>query len=116
MDARRVSDALKARPCETDKADARALADMLRTSWFSEVYVKSEEGHRIKALLSARHQLVRNKRTVFGQIRGLLRPFGIRLGSRQGTKKLDEAAREACRHDDVLYAAVSALRNGPIWA
>ena len=29
MDARRVSDALKARPCKTDKADAGALADVL---------------------------------------------------------------------------------------
>ena len=52
MDARGASDALKARPCKSDKADARALADMLRTGWFSEVYVKSEESHRIKALLS----------------------------------------------------------------
>ena len=109
MDARRAADAVKARPTKTDRTDARALAEMLRTGWFTPVFVKSEESHRLKALLSARDQLVRNKRTFFGQIRGLLRPFGIKLGSRQGTKKFDEAARLACCHDDMLYACVNAL-------
>jgi len=109
MDARRAADALKARVMKTDVADARALAEMLRTGWFREVFVKSEDSHRIKALLSARDQLVRNKRTFFGQIRGLLRPFGIRLASRQGTERFDEAARAAVRQDDLLYACVNAL-------
>ena len=63
MDAPRASDALKARPVKTDRSDARALAAMLRTGWFAAVFVKSEESHRSKALLSARDQLVRNKRT-----------------------------------------------------
>jgi transposase len=71
--------------------------------------VKSEDSHRAKALLSARDQLVRNKRTFFGQIRGLLRPFGIKLASWQGTKRFDEAARAAVREDDLLYACVNAL-------
>lgn len=109
MDARRAADAMKARPTKTDRTDARALAEMLRSGWFSQVFVKSEESHRIKALLSAREQLVKNKRTFFGQIRGMLRPFGIKLPGRQGTGKFDEAARSATRHDDILYACVSAL-------
>jgi transposase len=109
MDARRAADALKARVMKTDVADARSLAEMLRTGWYTEVFVKSEDSHRIKALLSARDQLVRNKRTFFGQIRGLLRPFGIRLAARQGTKRFDEAARAAVRQDDLLYACVNAL-------
>ena len=109
MDARRAADAIKARPIKTDRSDARALAEMLRTGWFTEVYVKSEESHRLKALLSSRDQLVRNKRSLFGQIRGLLRPFGIKLASRQGSRKFDEAVRLASHHDDVLYSCVSAL-------
>ena len=109
MDARRAAAALKARPVKTDRADARALAEMPQSGWYTEVFVKSEESHRMKALLSARDQLVRNKRTFFGQIRGMLRPFGIRLPARQGTRKFDEAARAACRHDDLLYACVNAL-------
>lgn len=109
MDARRASDAMKARPVKTDRADARALAEMLCTGWYTEVFLKSEESHRHKALLSARDQLVRNKRTFFGQIRGMLRPFGIKLAPRQGTRKFDEAVRAACRHDDLLYGCVNAL-------
>ena len=54
MDARRAADAIKARPIKTDRSDARALAEMLRTGWFTEVYLKSEESHRLKVLLSAR--------------------------------------------------------------
>lgn len=109
MDARRASDALKARPVKTDKADARALAEMLCTGWYTAVFLKSEESHRSKALLGARDQLVRCKRSIFGQIRGMLRPFGITLASRQGTGKFDQAARAACAHDDLLYACVNGL-------
>ena len=36
MDARRAADAIKARPIKTDRSDARALAEMLRTGWFLE--------------------------------------------------------------------------------
>lgn len=63
----------------------------------------------MKALLTARDQLVRNKRSLFGQIRGLLRPFGVRFETRQGSKKFDAAARAACCHDELLYGCVNAL-------
>lgn len=109
MDARRASDALKARPVKTDRADARALAEMLQTGWYTEVFVKSEDSHRLKALLLSRDQLVKMKRQVYGQIRGVLRPFGVRLPGRAGTKRFDEAARAAVREDDILYACISAL-------
>jgi transposase len=49
------------------------------------------------------------KRQVYGQIRGVLRPFGVRLPARAGTKRFDEAARAAVRGDDTLYACVAAL-------
>ena len=48
MDARRAADALKARPEKTDKADARALAEMLCCGWYSAVHVKSLASHRLK--------------------------------------------------------------------
>lgn len=109
MDARRAHHALMAQPVKTDRADALALAQMLQSGWYTEVFLKSEESHRIKALLTARDQLVRNKRKMFGQIRRMLRPFGIRLPGHQGTGKFDEAARTACCHDDLLYSCVVAL-------
>lgn len=109
MDARRAADAVKSRRVKSDKADAFALAEMLRTGWYSAVHVKSEESHRLKALLGARDQLVRAKRALGNQVRGLLRPFGIRLPSRQGTKKFADAAYQAVAHDAMLCASVTAL-------
>ena len=109
MDARRASDALKPRSEKTDKADARALAEMLASGWYSAVHVKSLESHRLKALLGARDQLVRVKRQLYGQVRSLLRPFGIKVTSRAGAKRFDADVRAACNKEDVLYIAVSAL-------
>ncbi len=99
----------KSRRVKSDKADAYALAEMLRTGWYSAVHVKSEESHRLKALLGSCDQLVRAKRALGNQIRGMLRPFGIRLPSRQGTKKFSTAAHHAVRHDAMLNASVTAL-------
>jgi transposase len=90
---------------KSDKADAYALAEMLRTGWYRAVYVKSEDSHRLKALLGARDQLVRAKRALGNQVRGLLRPFGIKLPSRQGSKKFIALAHQAVLHDRMLSAS-----------
>jgi hypothetical protein len=82
---------------------------MLQTGWYGEVHVKSEDSHRHRALLGARDQLVTNKRMLCGQIRGLLRPFGITVKVRMGSKRFDETARACCAHDDLLYVCISAL-------
>jgi hypothetical protein len=63
MDARRAADAIK-----SDGSRAtRATAEMLRTGWFSSVYVKSVDTHRLKALSGARDQLVKLKRSLGNQ-------------------------------------------------
>ena len=107
MDARRAADAIKSRRIKSDKADAWALAEMLRTGWFTAV--KSAESHKIKTMLGARDQLVRVKRSLGNQVRGLLRPFGVRLPSRAGMKKFAEAAHQAVQADRLLQAAIAAL-------
>lgn len=109
MDARRAADAMKARPVKTDKTDAQALAEMLCAGWYKSVHVKSEESHRHRALLGARDQLVKNKRMLLGQVRGMLKPFGITFGCRQGTKQFGARARAATAHDDILSKCVNAL-------
>ena len=109
MDARRAADTLKARPEKTDKADAQALAEMLACGWYSPVHVKSMESHQLKALLGAREQLVNVKRQLYGQIRGLLRPFGIKISARAGGKGFDEAVRASCNRHDALYIGIAAL-------
>jgi transposase len=109
MDARRAADAIKSRWIKSDKADAFALAEMLRTGWFSPVHVKSLDSHRLKTLLGARDQLVKAKRSLGNQVRGLLRPFGIRLPSRVGAKKFAEAAYQTTRNDPLMHASINAL-------
>lgn len=109
MDARRAADAIKSRRIKSDKADAWALAEMLRTGWFTAVHVKSEDSHRLKMLLGARDQLVKVKRSLGNQVRGLLRPFGIKLPSRVGAKLFAEAAYQATQRDPLMSASVAAL-------
>jgi transposase len=109
MDARRAADAIKSRRVKNDQGDAWALAEMLRTGWFASVYVKSEASHRLKALLGAREQLVKAKRSLGNQIRGLLRPFGVKLPSRAGMKKFADAAHRAAPADSLLSASINAL-------
>jgi hypothetical protein len=67
-DFRRAADAVKSRQVKSDKADAFALAEMLRTGWYSVAHVKSKESHRLKALLGARDQFVRTKRALGNQV------------------------------------------------
>ena len=51
MDARAAANAVKSRRVKSDKADVYALAEMLRTGWYRAVYVKSQDSHRLKAML-----------------------------------------------------------------
>lgn len=77
--------------------------------WYSAVHVKTMESNRLKALLGAREQLVNLKRQLYGQIRGLLRPFGIKISARAGGKRFDEEVRSSCNRHDALYIGLAAL-------
>jgi transposase len=93
---------------------------MLRTGWFTAVHVKSAESHKIKTLLGARDQLIRVKRSLGNQVRGLFRPFGVRLPSRAGMKKFAEAAEERghveiARPAEPNYDAGATASIGAMW-
>src|SRR5262249_44781441 len=109
MDARAAADAVKSRRGETGKGGGVGLGEKRRGGGDRGGDGESEDSHRLKAMLGARDQLVRAKRALGNQVRGLLRPFGIRLPSRQGTKKFAEAAHQAVRRDNMLHASVTAL-------
>ena len=51
--------ALSAMRNKTDKADARGIAHIVRTGWFREVHVKSQESYRLRLLLTQRRNLKR---------------------------------------------------------
>ena len=81
MDARQAHAALSMRPTKSDRSDARGLADMLRVGWFREVHAKSVTSHERRTLLGARHQLVTMRSELDAQIRGMLKTFGLILGT-----------------------------------
>jgi transposase len=79
LGARQVSAALAAMRNKTDKNDARGIAQILRTGWYSRVHVKSMESHLIRALLSSRKTILKKCVDIENEIRGLIRLLGIRL-------------------------------------
>lgn len=59
MEARKVNAALSAMRNKTDRNDARGIAQIPRTGWFSPVHMKSREAHGLRALLSTRKPLLK---------------------------------------------------------
>jgi transposase len=97
MEARHAHGALSMRPAKTDRNDARGLAELVRMGWFKAVHVKSGESRLIRAELAARAQLVKARTDLDGQIRGLLRSFGLKVGQASGkafSRRVDELVRE----------------------
>lgn len=65
---------------KTDKLDARNLARMAATGWYTAVHRKSAEARLLRSHLIARKGLVDTQRQQGNRIRGLLRAHGIVLG------------------------------------
>src|SRR5919112_4274879 len=82
LDARHAKAALKLQLNKSDANDARGL--IVRTGWYREVAVKSLDGQLVRALITARAQLVALRVDLGNQIRGLLKPFGLLAGKGEG--------------------------------
>ena len=78
--ARHAKGVLSARVNKSDPHDAEGLAQMARTGWFKQVHIKAEATHMDRARLKIREQLVLSRQAIAGQLRGLLKLFGLRLG------------------------------------
>jgi transposase len=84
IDARHASAALSMQINKSDRNDALGLARIMQTGWFRRVQVKSENSHRIRALLNARSLLVQMRRDLENQVRGLFKSFGLVIGRANG--------------------------------
>ena len=94
LEARQVSVTLAAMRNKTDRNDARGLAQILRTGWYSRVHVKSLQSHQIRALLTSRRVILTKCIDLENEMRGLLKVFGIRLAARVGHGSFDDELRE----------------------
>lgn len=102
MEARQVKAALSAMRNKTDKHDARGIAQLLRSGWYSRVHVKSIESHHIRALLSSRKAVLAKCIDLEQEIRGLFKVFGIKLPARLGHGSFDPKVRPLIEADQAL--------------
>ena len=109
MEARQVSAALSAMRNKTDKTDAKGIAQILRTGWFSPVHMKSREAHGVRALLSTRKALLKKTMDLANEVRGLLKIFGVRLPKTVRHGSFDSLVRPMIEMDDVLEHAIVPL-------
>jgi transposase len=65
---------------KTDRNDARSIAQLVRSGWFKTVHVKSVESQELRTLLTSRQFLVNKLRDHENEIRGALRPHGLKVG------------------------------------
>lgn len=89
----------------------------MRTGWYRPVHVKSFDGHRIRALLGARLQLVGMVTRISNHIRGVLKTFGLLPGGMRGKPFTERVEALVADRPDVapiilpMLAARSKLRE-----
>ncbi len=99
---------------KTDKNDARGIAQILRTGWFSPVHMKSREAHDIRALLSCRKALLNKTIDLANEVRGLLKIFGLRLPKTVQHGSFDDLVRPLIAADEVLSQAMLPLLDARV--
>ncbi len=109
MEARQVKAALSAMRNKTDKNDARGIAQVLRSGWYSRVHVKSMRSHEIRALLSSRRAVLAKCTDLEQEVRGLFKVFGIKLPPRLGHGAFDKMVRPTIEADPALAHALVPL-------
>jgi transposase len=108
LETRQLRAATRTMPVKTDRTDARAIAQMVRISWFRAVHVKSELSGELRALLTARKLLVGKLRDIDSGIRGLLRGFGLKVGT-VGERAFPSRARQLAADRKSLAAVIEPL-------
>ena len=108
IDARHAKAALSLQINKSDRNDAVGLARIMQCGWYKEVQVKSLPCHEVRALLNSRAQLVKAKRDIDNQIRGLLKNVGLIIGAGKGNvfrRRVEELVGE----QGLLWEAVRPL-------
>ena len=108
IDARHAKAALSMQINKSDRNDAVGLARIMQCGWYKEVQVKSLPCHEIRAVLNSRAQLVKIKRDLENQIRGLLKNLGLVIG-KAGGKVFHRRAEELVGEHRLLQEAVRPL-------
>src|SRR4051812_17662872 len=81
IETRQANAAMKTMPNKTDRNDARALAQIMRTGWYRQVHVKSRQCRLWRSLLVARRTVLNEMRSIENVVRAVLRGAGLKLGT-----------------------------------
>ena len=108
IDARHAKAVLKMQINKSDRNDAVGIARIMQTGWFKEVRVKDLNSHAVRALLASRALLVKIKRELENQVRGLLKNLGLIIG-RAKFNVFAVRAEELIKDRPELVAAVRPL-------
>lgn len=108
IETRTANAAMRTMPDKTDRNDARALAQIMRTGWFRQVHVKSRQARLQRSLLASRRTLLDEMRSVENVVRAVLREAGIKLG-RPARVRFEEQARDLAGDDAAVMAIVGPL-------
>ena len=101
IETRQAKAAMGAMPNKTDRNDARALAQIMRTGWYRAVHVKSKASRTWRSLLVARRAVLNEMRSIENVVRALLRETGVKLGT-PSRKDFVDRTRELTAGDPVL--------------
>ena len=80
IETRHANATMKAMPNKTDRNDARALAQIMRTGWYRQVHVKSRSCRLWRSLLASRRTVLNEMRTI--ENGGAGHPSGSRCQAR----------------------------------
>jgi transposase len=72
IEPRQAKAAMGAMPNETDRNDARAIAQIMRTGWFRAVHVKTPACRSWRSLSVARRTVLNEMRTIENVVRAIL--------------------------------------------
>ena len=109
MDARKLSPILALKVNKTDKNDARGIAEALRCGMYTRVHCKPEESVHRSILLTARRALVEQQTHLKNTVRGVLKGYGIRLGSISAKKFTAAVMKRIERYEEMVVLSVKCL-------
>ena len=110
IDARHAKAALKMQINKSDRNDAVGIARIMQCGWYKEVCVKDLDSHATKTLLVSRALLVKIKRDIENQIRGLLKNLGLVIGRAKMNMFAVRAAQLAKDRSELLAAVDPLLK------
>ena len=94
IETRQANAAMKTMPNKTDRNDARALAQIMRTGWFRQVHVKSRQCRLWRSLLVARRTVLNEMRSIENVVRAsCARPASSSAAGPRGLRRARARAR-----------------------